>query len=768
MIFKFTQTTPINSITTTIKDANGNNVQKTSYVRNGEGNKCACLLNIDDQSPFIRCACWENWQYRDGIMIGESPGDLLERVDAPIDLIDTKPLAAFADWVESSLNHPYGYYQLILNGVVSKDSWDVMFTSQRQGSVNSESSLVFLGNKNDGSLQRSMLKQSNSDTIYYQYNDSPLNKWEFEDSPSGYPPNIYKQNVIKDNGDLFIIEYNTVPIIKAVTDEIKALKNTVNYQEIFDNYCYVSWTLQGSWGSNAYYPIPWSPLENGGRLSETFIEDRNEILGVVSYAQPISWFELEYDRWILKCLKAGKIIMDNAEDITDYYVKMPSKGQVEFTWKNDWIDLGNSDVFEQIKIGGKVFKRNDFLFKTDILIRDGFANVVAAGQLITREWSVSPILITIDDILKLDNPASIDGFLVLYIWGVSGDTDRNWCYAAIDLKNRVVSEIRSDTDINYNNPYHDRINRGTAPTPIEPDPDEPAPDTPSDPPIAPSNPTLSSALLTCTYAISGDGCRQFGNFLWNGSLLDNLKLINNNPVGNVVSVKIFPLNMQSNNEKTITLGNVSTGVKGDVILTSKKVVLSGSLTIERLYNNFNDFEPYTTMELFVPFYGYRPIPCEMAYGTLELRWIFDYITGLMLCEIMKDGYVAMTISANCGVEIPIAYSNRVEIEKSFITGITSVSGIMGALLEDRQTSSIGSPSPDCGLYTPYTPFVKITTNNPIYPSNYGHSIGYACEKGGYLREFSGFTVVSDIELTCPCTAEERERILALLKSGVYL
>ena len=62
-----------------------------------------------------------------------------------------------------------------------------------------------------------------------------------------------------------------------------------------------------------------------------------------------------------------------------------------------------------------------------------------------------------------------------------------------------------------------------------------------------------------------------------------------------------------------------------------------------------------------------------------------------------------------------------------------------------------------------------TWYNSADSATYGHTVGYACIKQGALSEFSGFTVCSNVDLSgVPATDSEKEQILKLLQSGVYL
>ena len=74
-------------------------------------------------------------------------------------------------------------------------------------------------------------------------------------------------------------------------------------------------------------------------------------------------------------------------------------------------------------------------------------------------------------------------------------------------------------------------------------------------------------LLTTTYILTQDRLTNVANKLWDSSFIDNIKLVNNNPIENVCSVKMLPVKV-SGEEKEICIGNVNFGINGEKITSN--------------------------------------------------------------------------------------------------------------------------------------------------------------------------------------------------------
>lgn len=291
-----------------------------------------------------------------------------------------------------------------------------------------------------------------------------------------------------------------------------------------------------------------------------------------------------------------------------------------------------------------------------------------------------------------------------------------------------------------------------------------------------------SGIFSRTYLMTKERIGQLSAFLWGDNFFQNIKLLNNSPIENIVACKLMPCTV-SGTDEPITLGNVETGVNGDKTSSSLRVEI-GSLVIPEYYHSFLDYAPYTKLTIFLPFIGFKEIDTNLFMGkTLTVYYIFDFITGAVKAQLYANNIYAYTFDAIGGIDIPITASNRAKVESGYITSALTVGagvatgnalavggGILSLATPQYHYNTSGAFSPSCGFHD--TRLVYVIYDRPIvqYPSGYEHNIGKPCKLSQNFTSLNGFTIVENgVEISSvPCNAREREEILQLLSTGVYM
>lgn len=277
---------------------------------------------------------------------------------------------------------------------------------------------------------------------------------------------------------------------------------------------------------------------------------------------------------------------------------------------------------------------------------------------------------------------------------------------------------------------------------------------------------------------------QLGEELWNENFFTALIKNANSPLDNIVSCKLFPLNIAKHNPQRLTIGNVDMGQDAYVI-TNKQVYSSQEFVFGEIFTKrkFLNYEPYLKLQLYLPFVGNVNIsPQEVIGNRVQIKWIIDFVTGNLETVVCINGKQRFTYNSQCGVDIPLSASNRTLIEansiknavfatlsKNPVGALSSVTEFASGLLGNESTSQNGTPSPSTALCTDMNPYFTIER------VNYSESEGYAKTYGeplcqwwqlGYLK---GYTQCANVKLNkINCTEQEKERIKSLLESGVYL
>lgn len=309
-----------------------------------------------------------------------------------------------------------------------------------------------------------------------------------------------------------------------------------------------------------------------------------------------------------------------------------------------------------------------------------------------------------------------------------------------------------------------------------------------------------------------------------------------NPADYISTIIYYPTDFTCANYDIIqrgvgigALSGLDTGVQGYIAdITKNNIISFNTLSIPEHFRDFRDYNPYTTLDLYVPFCGNVELDPSIFIGhTLQIKLIIDYPTGNCTGVIMCDNLVYDTINGSCGVSIPLtalnvgSYQNAIksaeialkqaEIQRktawlsvagsglAVVGGAAmgnpiaiagGVAGMIGALnsveradlaVESAQyqlthtaptTRNVSAASPANALELDYDCHLLIkraSTPNGFDDAIYSHTVGNACAINAPLSSFSGFTVCADVDLSgISAPAEIKTAILNALKSGVYI
>ena len=324
-------------------------------------------------------------------------------------------------------------------------------------------------------------------------------------------------------------------------------------------------------------------------------------------------------------------------------------------------------------------------------------------------------------------------------------------------------------------PYNPPSTEGGGGTPIpQPPQDEiPAPETP------PSYVT-TNALFTL-YNPTGADLTNLANFLWSPAWsVDTFKKIFANPLDCILGLMVMPYLETSVATKTMSVGNISTGVAMRYFTTQFCDFDCGDFTIEEFYQAYLDYSPYTKVSIFLPYIGDQQLNTdEVMNKTINVKYRFDLATGDCVAFISVDGSVLYSYSGNCAARLPISSNNYSGMIPA-ITGAVAAAGSMAAGLPALGVASAlavtamkqdikhsGSISGSAGLMGVQTPYLVITRPRQALPIGQNSFMGYPSFITESLGGLSGYTEVESCHLEhVPCTDEELREIENLLKGGV--
>ena len=302
-----------------------------------------------------------------------------------------------------------------------------------------------------------------------------------------------------------------------------------------------------------------------------------------------------------------------------------------------------------------------------------------------------------------------------------------------------------------------------------------------------------------------------------------------NPIDCIVSIKRFPVDVPYiGTAATLKLGSQTTSISAHYLSKPCNVYYfnfsnsSDTGLYQENGGSFLDFEPYTKIQINVPFCGSFDVPCNYfnEYGGVTIALLIDFVSGACNAFLMVNGNVVDSIQGSCGVDVPLSGLQTATIDSQIFNasmskqkqdnnfalsmlggaaaialgvatgGAAAVIGGAGAMVGGILNKDINDKSIDYNLQHMQAPIKQVSSasavigrandmrckmiiSRPEYIDGYNtevyaDTIGFACLLNGHVSDFTGLTV-GDINVGgIAATAEEKEMIKRKFSTGVYL
>ena len=286
-----------------------------------------------------------------------------------------------------------------------------------------------------------------------------------------------------------------------------------------------------------------------------------------------------------------------------------------------------------------------------------------------------------------------------------------------------------------------------------------------------------------TFQISDIELRKLSQFLWSSNFFDNVLLVNNRPIENIISLKAVIGNASTTgSSQALTLGNVASTV--NVVPCAETITINvGGITIPKKYNNFLDFEPYTKVQIYLPFYGTAMLNSSLVVGRrIDIVYIIDVITGTAKISIKHKNKTLYEYKTTCACDLPLTSSNRASVEMGYISsglgmGVSLASGnVIGAVASGLSMAQSQFSSNTNGNVSGVVDFhdsrmITVIVDRPVYSDlkMFNKTHGRMCNLSKTLKNLKGYTkCANNVQIPFNCLDKEREMIIELLTSGVIL
>lgn len=340
----------------------------------------------------------------------------------------------------------------------------------------------------------------------------------------------------------------------------------------------------------------------------------------------------------------------------------------------------------------------------------------------------------------------------------------------------------------------------------------------SDPVEIPNLPTLSATDtgLVKLYVPNLDELRLLSNFLWSDAwdISAQWKKLWGDPMQAILGLAIVPcIPEMSATPVPCVVGNINTGVGMKYATSQYKEVDCGSLNINEYWGSALDYSPYTQMQIYLPYIGYKTLNVdEVMNKTLRVVYHIDVMSGSCVALIQSGGSVLYQFNGVCSTMIPVSGSDWTNLYRSVLsivaTGVNAMAGVgiatgaleaagsasqifsaeaqmrsaiisggaqgvgtgTKALTHSKMTVEHGSSmSGSCGMLGTQTPYIIAIRPRQSMPQGYNQFVGFPCNMSLKLSDCRGYTTVETVHLEgIKATQSEIDEIESLLMGGVIL
>ena len=428
-----------------------------------------------------------------------------------------------------------------------------------------------------------------------------------------------------------------------------------------------------------------------------------------------------------------------------------------------------------------------FYFRSDVLIYTSPEFIVySSDNAISRDYLA----------IIYDTTEQVAATNIIQYWTQTGKYGINEYTLPSDVQMRALYIWLQD-----NGEYREHISPyDTGTTDNGGDPGTPTPqDHITDSPI----PTLGGLDLgvVTLYLPTAEQMQSIAAFLWSDNVLDNFKKYFNNFADNLLSLYVLPFTPSGLNTKTFKVGNMTSEITDVAFCTTRYIDRDmGTFNLEKLWDSYLDFSPYTRVELYLPYLGLHSLdtdelmcPARMD-GTLQrglgsvlsLTYRLDLLTGVIVAKVKVNGEIRYQFEGKVGLTIPLTGQTYAQMAQAIVQAgaglattiasggltapLTAAAAVTGTVNASKpNVERIGNISGDASMLATNVPYLIVTRPNKPLLDEQEIYTGFPSYKSGTLGSFSGFTQVIEAHVEgISCTEEERTLILKWLKEGVII
>lgn len=324
----------------------------------------------------------------------------------------------------------------------------------------------------------------------------------------------------------------------------------------------------------------------------------------------------------------------------------------------------------------------------------------------------------------------------------------------------------------------------------------PAPNDPENPintteptptPVLPETPVDTG--LGAVYVPTISELRSFSEWLWSPNFIEQIKKLFSDPMQGIIGLHQVYFTPAHSGTDTIHCGYLDSNVSSDYTTTRYYTIDCGTVNIRETFGNVFDYDPLTTIDLYLPFIGIVPLKVgDVMRSQLNVIYYCDVLTGACLCNVnvIRDGSkcTLYTYGGNCAVNYPLSSGSYMGIVSALVgvglsvgtavaTGGASIplsigGGAASMLNAHTNVQTSGGYSGNTGAMGIKKPYVIIKNTLSAMPNQYNKYTGNPYSNVNKLINCTGFTQCNVVHLNGDMTQDEKNEIINLLSSGIII
>lgn len=300
-------------------------------------------------------------------------------------------------------------------------------------------------------------------------------------------------------------------------------------------------------------------------------------------------------------------------------------------------------------------------------------------------------------------------------------------------------------------------------------------------------PSGSASALWSVYHPTQAQLNQFGAWLWTDNVIEQFLRLMNNPMEGIITLHRVFITPVDSGQGTIVVGRLDSQVPTATVTQQYVYADCGTVSLNEQFANVFDYQPFTTVSLYLPFIGIVPLDVgDIMRSSIHIKYGVDVFTGacLAMVEVIRDSNT-VNMYQYTGVAA-VSYPLTGAQNSGLLSGLLGMAAGVGAIATGNIAGAgmiaagavsaahvnmgrSGGFSGNAGAMGIKKPYLIISRPQTMVAQTFPNQQGYPTNYSATLGSYSGFVQcrAMHVESTCATRAEISE-IQSLLSDGVMV